>query len=453
MTPLRALTALALAVALAVAVPARAQDDEPGPDYAAPPAEQYEPSLAPYGTWYPDPTYGRVWRPAVGVGWAPYADGRWVWTTWGWTWMSWEPWAWTFHYGRWGWAPAYGWFWVPGTVWGPAWVDWVWGDGYVGWAPLAPWGRPVLVNNYFWVRERDFCAPRVHGYMVHGNHLPPYVRQHWHQWRGRAPARAHVEHVSRFVVPREHQMPRQTVAPWQRGRPAGEVLGHARGGSQPGRDGGRGRSPFPGRAGDGTLQHRPAPRPDPGPGAPRGDQGGGRWVHGGRPSPFPGTAEVRPDQPPALRHSNPAAPGAERPHGWATAPRSGAPMEHGGAFATGIPPAGTPGRGAGAFGGGTIYHGAPGGSAMRGWAGSGAAGAPQRGGGTAPMIHGSPGGFPGGGGGASTRGGSGSGGGGAITHGGPGPGGGGAMGGGAPQRGGGPQGGGRRGGGHAMTGR
>jgi hypothetical protein len=48
-----------------------------------------------------------------------------------------EPWAWTFHYGR--WAPTVaGWAWIPGTVWGPAWVDWYWGDGWVGWAPLGP---------------------------------------------------------------------------------------------------------------------------------------------------------------------------------------------------------------------------------------------------------------------------------------------------------------------------
>ena len=31
-----------------------------------------------------------------------------------------------------------GWCWIPGTTWGPAWVNWRWGGGYVGWAPMAP---------------------------------------------------------------------------------------------------------------------------------------------------------------------------------------------------------------------------------------------------------------------------------------------------------------------------
>jgi hypothetical protein len=40
-----------------------------------------------------------------------------------------------------------GWCWIPGTLWGPAWVSWRWGGGYVGWSPLPPrgvWvGRPI----------------------------------------------------------------------------------------------------------------------------------------------------------------------------------------------------------------------------------------------------------------------------------------------------------------------
>jgi hypothetical protein len=34
--------------------------------------------------------------------------------------------------------PDYGWVWIPGQVWAPAWVVWRWGDGWVGWAPLPP---------------------------------------------------------------------------------------------------------------------------------------------------------------------------------------------------------------------------------------------------------------------------------------------------------------------------
>jgi hypothetical protein len=31
-----------------------------------------------------------------------------------------------------------GWFWVPGNIWGPAWVSWRNGGAYIGWAPLPP---------------------------------------------------------------------------------------------------------------------------------------------------------------------------------------------------------------------------------------------------------------------------------------------------------------------------
>jgi len=47
-----------------------------------------------------------------------------------------EPWALDVHYGRWA-CPVFGWVWVPGDVWGPAWVDWFSATGFVGWAPLS----------------------------------------------------------------------------------------------------------------------------------------------------------------------------------------------------------------------------------------------------------------------------------------------------------------------------
>lgn len=96
--------------------------------------------LAPYGTWVSYRPYGYVWIPRhVGYRWRPYSAGRWLWTDYGWTWIPREDWGWIpFHYGRWGWDRALGWFWVPGTVWAPAWVTWRWGDLYIGWAPLPP---------------------------------------------------------------------------------------------------------------------------------------------------------------------------------------------------------------------------------------------------------------------------------------------------------------------------
>ncbi len=101
-------------------------------------------SLSPYGNWVPM-DYGYAWSPTgVGPGWRPYMDGQWVWSDLGWTWSSYEPWGWaTYHYGRWVMDPAYGWLWIPGTTWAPAWVSWYQTPGYVGWSPLPP------DNNFF----------------------------------------------------------------------------------------------------------------------------------------------------------------------------------------------------------------------------------------------------------------------------------------------------------------
>ena len=83
--------------------------------------------------------------------WQPYWDGRWVWTTAGWTWATEEPWGWaTYHYGRWAALGSVGWVWLPGRVWGPAWVAWRWGGGYAGWCPLGPRGV-VVAQPRSWV--------------------------------------------------------------------------------------------------------------------------------------------------------------------------------------------------------------------------------------------------------------------------------------------------------------
>ncbi|MCL4539115.1 MAG: hypothetical protein M1378_05870 [Bacteroidetes bacterium] len=97
-------------------------------------------SLSPYGRWINNSAYGMCWQPVgVPTWWRPYTYGHWIWTDYGWTWVSNYPWGWaTFHYGRWSYDPYYGWIWVPGYVWAPAWVQWRWGGGYAGWAPLPP---------------------------------------------------------------------------------------------------------------------------------------------------------------------------------------------------------------------------------------------------------------------------------------------------------------------------
>ncbi|WP_397381327.1 DUF6600 domain-containing protein [Prosthecobacter sp.] len=96
--------------------------------------------LEPYGRWFEVNGYGYCWRPTITVaGWRPYVDGCWVWSSLGWAWQSNEPFGWaTYHYGRWVNLARYGWIWVPGSEWAPAWVAWRQSRDCVGWAPLPP---------------------------------------------------------------------------------------------------------------------------------------------------------------------------------------------------------------------------------------------------------------------------------------------------------------------------
>ncbi|MGE0887527.1 MAG: DUF6600 domain-containing protein [Blastocatellales bacterium] len=132
--------------------------------------------LAPYGRWFPVDGYGYVWTPYdVAIGWRPYTDGYWVYTDYGWTWVSRYRWGWApFHYGRWIFHSRHGWVWRPGTVWGPAWVVWRYRPGWIGWAPMPPqmewragvglraeWGEVDQIVEPFWysfVEERHFTA-------------------------------------------------------------------------------------------------------------------------------------------------------------------------------------------------------------------------------------------------------------------------------------------------------
>ena len=132
----------------------------------------YEPLTA-CGAWVQVGTYGRCWRPAgVAVEWRPYAYGHWVWTDCGWYWVSDEPWAWAcYHYGWWVYDPVYFWVWVPGIEWGPAWVCWRVGGGYIGWAPLAPRGVRVAVAGpeFAFVATTHFLDPLRPGRLMVNN--------------------------------------------------------------------------------------------------------------------------------------------------------------------------------------------------------------------------------------------------------------------------------------------
>ncbi|MBI1805001.1 MAG: hypothetical protein HY033_04035 [Ignavibacteriae bacterium] len=136
-------------------------------------------SLSPYGEWI-DCNLGYVWRPFhISYGWRPYLMGRWAWTSYGWYWISYEPFGWaTFHYGRWHYDDYYGWIWIPDDTWGPAWVEWRYDDDYVGWAPLAPqaifdvnigvrFTNRWVAPHYYWnfVPYQRFTAERIVEYV------------------------------------------------------------------------------------------------------------------------------------------------------------------------------------------------------------------------------------------------------------------------------------------------
>jgi hypothetical protein len=159
---------------LSVARPPRFEHFHGGVSFGA-----FYDTLSPYGDWVYVGSYGRVWRPSaevVGAGFRPYGTGgHWIYTDYGWSWESDWDWGWApFHYGRWLLDSVYGWVWVPGDTWGPAWVDWRFGGGYVGWAPLAPVGLTVSYEAYspWWVfvESPHFCDYGVY------RHAIPYNR-------------------------------------------------------------------------------------------------------------------------------------------------------------------------------------------------------------------------------------------------------------------------------------
>jgi hypothetical protein len=139
--------------------------------------------LAPYGTWVQTPGYGWAWAPSgVSVSWRPYENGHWIWTDLGWTWVSDEPFGWaTYHYGNWAFDPEFGWMWIPGHEWAPAWVSWQVGPDYIGWGPVPPsyrfGGRVALApEDCVFVPSRDFLAPSVARFAVAPSRVRPIFR-------------------------------------------------------------------------------------------------------------------------------------------------------------------------------------------------------------------------------------------------------------------------------------
>ncbi len=155
--------------------PVATEESGPQDPYATAPAEgggdamgtvndaQIDATLAPYGEWVESEEFGRVWRPyatVVGAGFTPYETcGSWVWTDYGWTYTCDFDWGWLpFHYGQWDWFDN-SWCWIPDYTWGPGWVDWRYGNNYVGWRPTRPHrpGRDIV---------RDHRGSRAYGQVI-----------------------------------------------------------------------------------------------------------------------------------------------------------------------------------------------------------------------------------------------------------------------------------------------
>jgi hypothetical protein len=152
----------------------QAPDDEAGINDV----EQFYEPLAPYGSWVAYPGYGMVWVPSqtvVGAGYRPYTHGHWEYSEWGWTWVDHHPFGWaTGHYGRWFYDSSYGWVWVPGTTWSPAWVSWRTGGAYIGWAPMPPgsyYGARYTTYDTAWVYTYDYRmgSPYVASVLIVGD--------------------------------------------------------------------------------------------------------------------------------------------------------------------------------------------------------------------------------------------------------------------------------------------
>jgi hypothetical protein len=115
----------------------------------------YSPDFDNYGRWVYTGDYGYCWTPTfgIGIGWAPYHHGRWIWRGGEYVWIGYEPWGWVpYHYGRWAFVPNIGWCWVPpptsAVFWGPGYVGWVRTLDYVAWVPLAP-GEVYYGRGYY----------------------------------------------------------------------------------------------------------------------------------------------------------------------------------------------------------------------------------------------------------------------------------------------------------------
>lgn len=125
----------------------------------------------------------RVWRPHVSPGWRPYHSGWWIYTPYGLTWVSTEPWGWVpYHYGYWGQAGGTGWVWYPGHRYTPGAVYWYWGPTHIGWVPAGYYS----LHPYGYFGGIHVPTPHYNQWPRHGSvgiHARADGRiSHWRDW-------------------------------------------------------------------------------------------------------------------------------------------------------------------------------------------------------------------------------------------------------------------------------
>lgn len=118
-----------------------------------------------YGEWLYDDYFGYVWRPFYNDlypwgTWQPYYVGRWTNYRNSHFWIASEPWGWIpYHLGVWQWSSKRGWYWVPGSAFAPAWVDWTFFYGYWSWRPWSMWDWGMwYYNPLAWMGDYDYIA-------------------------------------------------------------------------------------------------------------------------------------------------------------------------------------------------------------------------------------------------------------------------------------------------------
>jgi hypothetical protein len=127
--------------------------------------------LNPYGAWVESaPGKAYFYRPFAEADWMPLAEGRWVYSDYGWFWIGNEPHQWvTTHYGYWKRDEAGIWGWIPSSEWHTNPVDWRGTKTHIGWrsSPLTKMGdfaeseekRVAHPEEWVFVKKEDFGKP------------------------------------------------------------------------------------------------------------------------------------------------------------------------------------------------------------------------------------------------------------------------------------------------------